>query len=253
MIYFGIPTYKRAHKQATLEYLESVGVQREQIIMSVQTETDYAEYKEQGYDKRVGALLYHPENNLSGNINTILTHIPLNAKIVIMDDDIKMINRLSKDKLVPINTSDEFKRFIEEGYGLANKLRTVGFSVYPVNNAYFMSNSYNDKHIGEGTLLALTNDGMLFDTRFDTKCDYDYTCRIIKKYGAYPRLNMYACHAPHYTKGGCEDNWADRKRVLRDAATLLRMYPEYVKENKRRQGEVLMRRIGNKVSTKEIK
>ena len=36
----GIPSYRRADKQTTLEYLERIGVSKERIVLSVQTEED---------------------------------------------------------------------------------------------------------------------------------------------------------------------------------------------------------------------
>ena len=44
MIYFCIPSYKRAFEQRTLEYLESIGIKKEQIYISKQTQEDYKEY-----------------------------------------------------------------------------------------------------------------------------------------------------------------------------------------------------------------
>lgn len=247
MIYFGIPTYKRAEKQSTLEYLERVGVKREQIYMSVQTKDDYRDYSARGYAERVAKLLYREGANLSENANTILDYLPKNARIVILDDDIKTLSKLSGEKLVDIETLDGFNGFLQFGYSIANQLKTIGFSVYPCHNSYFMSMTYNKAHIGEGTLLALTNTGIRFDAQFDTKCDYELTCRIIRHYGAYPRLNMYACNAPHYTKGGCEVNWRDRKKVLQDAFTLTELYSELVKQNSKKEGEVLMKPMKDKV------
>ena len=249
MIYFGIPTFQRSEKQLTLDYLERVGAKREQIIMSVQTETDYDAYRK--YENRVGRLIYRRAANLSGNANTILDGVPSGKRIIIFDDDIKTITMLENGKLHDIETQEEFEGMLRFGYSVSEKLNTIGFSVYPVRNDYYMSNSIHTAHIGEGTMLALTNDGTRFDEHFDTKCDYEMTCRIIKKYGAYPRLNMYACKAGHYTSGGCDWNWKDKKRVEEDAEVLVALHPELVRFNPRKRGEVLMRRVGGKISVEK--
>lgn len=248
MIYYGIPTYQRPEKQLTLDYLESVGVAKEQIVMSVQTEADYAEYIRRGYGERVGKLLFRKARNLSGNANTILDNIPSTARIVILDDDIQTVSRLVGNKLKPVDTAKAFNDFIQFGYNVANSLKTIGFSVQPLHAPVFLSQTIHTAHIGEGTLLALTNyPDVRFDEQFDTKCDYELTCRILRKYKAYPRLNMYSCKAKHYSSGGCEENWADKERVYADADTLLAYYPEFLVPNTKRQGEVLMRRIGSKI------
>lgn len=250
MIYFGIPSYRRADKQATLDYLESLGVNKKQIIVSVQDEQDREAYTKAGVPNRVGAFLYAPKKNLSGNANTILLSLPEGSQVVIMDDDIKNLSCLNGKALSPIKTGAEFTAFLEYGYGIARKHGTIGFSVYPCHNAYFMSDTYNVAHIGEGTFLALTAEGTLFDEAFDTKCDYELTSRIVRKYGAYPRLNMVSCNAPHYTKGGCETNWSDKQKVARDARMLVSMYPNFVKMNKARANEVLTIPRRDKIKTK---
>lgn len=249
MIYFGIPSYQRSEKQLTLDYLESVGVKPEQIIMSVQTEDDYEKYVK--YKDRVGKLIFREAHNVSGNTNTIFEAAPKGERIVILDDDIQYISVLRGGKLHPVKTAEEFNRIFEFGYSIADKLRTIGFSVYPVHNEYFMSNSVHTVHIGEGTLLALTNVGIRFDEFLDTKSDFETTCRVIRRYGSYPRLNMVSCKAGHYTSGGCDWNWKDPDRVSGDAATLVALYPDLVRANPKRPGEVLMQRVGKKVMMKE--
>ena len=248
MIYFGIPSYKRAGKQSTLDYLESVGVEKSQIIMSVQTEEDEEAYRKAGHDKRVGKFLFSPAKNVSGNTNTILRAVPEGEKIIILDDDIKSVDMLNGKKLEKVADKNSFNKFINFGYSLALKLKTIGFSVYPCHNAYFMSKTYNKAHIGEGTFLALTNVGMLFDESLDTKSDYELGCRIIERFGAFPRLNMYSCNAPHFSGGGCKENWEDKEKVARDAKMLVLLYPNYVKENPKRKGEILMVPRKDKVS-----
>lgn len=243
-VFFGIPTYKRSEKQPTLDYLERIGIDRQHIIMSVQTESDYKAYLARGYRERVGKLVFRAGNNVSDNRNTILDNTPKGVKIVILDDDIKAICKLCGDHLRNIETLDELQQFLGYGYRIAAKHKTVGFSVYPCHNAYFMSNGYTTRNIGEGTLLALTNIGMRFDSRFSTKEDYELSCRIIRRFGAFPRLNNYCCNAPHYTKGGCEEAWKDRQEHNRTAKRLVGMYPDILELNKRRIGEVKMRRSG---------
>lgn len=41
---FCIPSYKRSEEQKTLTYLESMGVNKEKIYISTQSEEDYKKY-----------------------------------------------------------------------------------------------------------------------------------------------------------------------------------------------------------------
>lgn len=236
--WYGIPSYNRPDKQPTLEYLEKLGVPKEKILLSTQTAEEYKKYKE-AYGSRVHKVLYRQGKNAADNRNTILEAIPSGDRVIIFDDDIKHISRLTGGKLTPIETKTEFEAFVAYGFRLAAKLHTTAFSVYPVHNAFYMSNSYTERNIGEGTLLGIVKTDIMFDPEYDTKEDYEFSCRIIRKFGAMPRLNNIACNAPHYTKGGCESMWEDKSKCFEAARRLATIYPDIVKLNKARAGEIL--------------
>lgn len=236
--YFGIPTYKRPDNQRTLTYLEKIGISKEQIIMSVQTEQDYKDYKK--HESRVGALLYKEQHNLAGNRNTILEALPRMAKVILLDDDITVISKLRGKELEPITDAEELLKIIRYGYTVAARLGTIGFGVYPVHNAFFMSQNVADRWLIEGTFMAIQNNGLLFNTRFDTKEDYEYSCRAIRAYRNLVRLNYISCKAQRHSRGGCEEHWADKTSVIQVAKELCSRYPDIVKPNKSKPGEILM-------------
>lgn len=237
---FLITTYKRSEKQPTLEMLEKLGVPKENIYMSVQTEEDRDKYTEMGYPSRVGRFVYKKGRNRSDNLNALIDIVPIGAKMVLMDDDIKNVGKLVKDQLKPIETLDEFYAFLNRGFALARKYNTIGFSVYPCYNAFFMSNKDVVRNIGEGTLLGVINKGLKFRPDFFVKEDYEFTCRVITRYGAFPRMNYYACNAPHYSNGGCKEFWEKKGLNAQHAQRLVKMYPSIVTLNPRRAGEVKM-------------
>lgn len=237
-IIYIIPSYKRADKQSTLSYLEKMGVQHDRIIISLQSESDYEKYSKR-YESRA-EILYRPGGNKSINLNNTLSIIPNGQKIMILDDDIKSVMRMNgKKELLEVDSPDAWEEFVSTGYEAAEGLRTIGFSVYPVCNAFFMSETIAPASLGEGTLIGLTKvPGLSFDKNLPVKEDYDLSCRIIRRYGAYPRLNMYSCNAPHYTKGGCEEWWNDKRLNIRVARTLAHRYPEFVTVRKSNPEEI---------------
>lgn len=242
-MYYGIPTYKRAAKQPTLEYLERLGIPKEQIIMSVQNKADQAAYKR--YEGRVGHLIYREGHNLAENRNTILDYLPAGERVVIFDDDIKVISRAFGPKtLYGIESRAEFEDLMEYGFAEAERAHTVAWSVYPVHNAFFMTDTVTRRVIGEGTLLGIVNTkGLRFDGKFSLKEDYEFSCRVIRRYGAMPRLNAYACNAPHYTTaGGCKEWWDDKSLNYMIAYKISKMYPDVVELNPRDRGEIRMKR-----------
>lgn len=244
---FGIASYKRAEDQRTLDYLHRIGIDKRDIILSVQCEEDYIAYRKAGAEKKVGKILFRPGKNVSDNRNNILDNVPAGTRIVLLDDDLNAVCRLTRGKLKAIEEKDELYAMLKRGYGLAAKHRTVGFGLYPVKNPYFMSTGYTDRSVVIGTLFAVVNTDLRFEGT--TKEDYEYCCKAIRKYGAFVRLNNYACDALHYSKGGCEEFWNNKEEICKTARNLVGRYPDILKLNKKKPGEVQMirkRQEGNK-------
>ena len=236
----GIASHHRAKRQLTLDYLEAIGFPRERVIMSVQCEEDRREYQKAGMQERVGEFIFAPASTAAGNRNTLLDHIPRGERIVLMDDDIKGISHLEGDHLQQIRTTVELDFMIEMGFSVARKHRAIGFGVYPVHNAYFMSKGYAERNIVDAGIFALVNTGMRFHTGIATKEDYEFCCRAIRSYGAFIRLNEYAVNSPAGHKGGCQEAWNDIAAARRVAAMLCAKYPDILPPNPKREGEVLM-------------
>ena len=239
-IIFGIASYKRADNQRTIAYLDRLGVERQNIILAVQTAKDKAEYEAAGIAQRVGRLVYREGKNVSDNRNTLLDSVPAGTRIVLLDDDINAVCRLAGDKLKPIETGEELYAMLKRGYALAARHRTVGFGLYPVKNAFFMSRGHSERNICIGTFFAIVNTDLRFDTECATKEDYEYCCKAIRRYGAFVRLNDCVCDAQHYTKGGCEEFWNNGTETQRTARRLVGKYPDILTLNPKRPGEVKM-------------
>lgn len=239
-ICFGIASYRRPDNQRTLDYLERMGIDREHIIMSVQSAEDKAQYERAGIGNRVGRLIYRPGKNVSDNRNTLLESVPPGTRLVMLDDDINAVCKLDGKGLRKIESREEFYSMLKRGYALAARHRTVGFGLYPVKNAYFMSTGYAERNVVIGTLFAIVNTDLRFDAEMATKEDYEYCCKAIRRYGAFVRLNWYVCDAQHYTKGGCEEAWNDKAELFRTARRLAGKYPDILALNPKRPGEVKM-------------
>lgn len=210
--------------------------------MSVQNERDYREYKDAGIGGAVGTFLFKPANSAAGNRNTLLSYAKPGERIVLIDDDVKYISRLQGGALKKVESLEQFERMITKGFALAQKHHTIGFGLYPVHNAYFMSCNYAPANICDAGLFAIINTSMRFDEQLATKEDYDFCCRAIKNFGAFIRLNEYALNSPAGHKGGCEDAWNNVEENARIARFLVAKYPDIIQLNPRRPGEVKMKR-----------
>jgi hypothetical protein len=235
MFYFGIPSYKRGHEQLTLKYLNKLGYHPRQIIISTQTEEDYAEYQRK-YGKDC-TVIYGQGNCVGDNRNNILQFLEKGVNIVMLDDDIKSLQKLTNGKLKDIDTKEELDNFIENAFDYCKVNRARIWGVYPVNNAYFMKASIDKKNILIGCVLGLKNE-FLFDSKFRTKEDYELCCREITNGYNCIRFNNVTANAKHKTNaGGCKDDW--KFEINKKCADMLiQKYPKLIKRNTKKPEEV---------------
>lgn len=236
-IFYGIPTYKRADAQITLAFLKSIGIDKSHIIMSTQIPEDYNKCKELYSDDCV--VIYRPANNLSGNRNTIIDHLPVGTNVLILDDDISGFEMNKRGTLVPI-TGKAFIELVDRMFFLTRKYGGKLWSVYPVRNAYFMEDTpvikFNKAIIAVHGVI--TSD-LRYDERQTVKEDYLFVCENLKR--GYPTLrieNITSC-AKHWTNdGGCKDQWHTNDECYK---RLFKEYPQYINANTKRPGEVLLK------------
>lgn len=237
MTYYGIPTYKRTDKQITLEFLKGIGVDKKHIILATQLPEEY-EYCKARYGEDC-TVIYREAHNAAGNRNTIIDYLPEDTNVVILDDDISGFEINVDGKLQPME-KDEFLEVVEKMFALARKHNSKLWSVYPVRNAYFMQDEYVVKFNRPIICVyGLITSDLRFDEAQTVKEDYLFVCQNLER--GYPtlRLENVTTTAKHWTNsGGCKDQWGTNEECLN---RLLTGYPQYVKKNPRREGEVLLK------------
>lgn len=239
----GIASYKRPRGVRTLDYLEELGFPKERILLSVQTEEDRHAYTESGVAERVGKFLYRPASSAAGNRNTLLDSVPQKTRLLLLDDDIIELQHLDKSQkrgLKGIHNLCEFDNVVKTGFSLANKNRTVCFGVSGIQDgAWFMRPGVGTRNIVTTQFMGVCVTSLRFDGRFCPKEDYEFCCRVILHYGSCVRLNEYAVKVPK-TRGGCSDIWKNKLRNRKVANAMCTIYPDIVRPNPNREGEILM-------------
>lgn len=212
-----IPSYQRADKQPTLDYLVRLGIPRERIYIFVQTAKDRTDYSR--YEDRASVVL-STATCIAEARNNILQHFRNTANVLMMDDDISTLSKLVKGKLVPIDTREEFSAVINKCFGIAAKHDAPLFGFYPVHNAFFMSANISTA-VTVNTVLGFQKGHTLkFDGTYKAKEDIELCGRIIDGGGKVIRFNFLAPNAKHRTNaGGCHDTWASTEN--RTAVTRL--------------------------------
>lgn len=237
MIYFCIPSYKRAFEQRTLDYLESIGIKKEQIYISTQTEEDYKEYTEK-YGERAN-IIYGEGNCVSDNRNNILNSFPENTKIVMLDDDLSFIGKLGNKKIIPF-PSKELMSFIEDAFNYCEKNNALIWTGYPAENGYFMKNTIDKRNFGVGCIMGIINSKYRFNPTYKIKEDFELCLHTMKDGYNCIRFNFIHAKGKHKSKGGCEEFW---KSNLDEECTkrILLEYPTLIKKGNK-ENSILMRR-----------
>lgn len=233
---FGIPSYHRADAQPTAQLLSSFGIPREDIIISTQCLDDFDDYQMKWSD--IATVIFRGGSCVSDNRNTILHFLPAGTELVLLDDDISEFRILNRDcRLRPMDKAG-FLLLCQRGFSLCKKYKAGAWGLYPVENAFFMNaKAVPDQLLIGTTMGVVVQDGFRFDNTIRVKEDYEYCCHLMSCGQHTIRFNFAVAHAKHRTnKGGCHDDWCGNDDATKK---LLLMYPDIVKENPRRPGELL--------------
>lgn len=257
---FLIPSYKRSDKQKTVMYLHGLGYTKQDITISTQTPEDFKAYSEKWGDK--AQIIFTPEaKNAAGNRNGLLKTLEVGEKAVLLDDDISRIDRLvcvsSKKhpygEFVPISGKVEFEQMLARGFAECKKRNALTWGMYSIHNERMMygavkgNGRWSKDRIFIGSFFAIVFTGQLFDERYSTKEDYQYLLTQRKAGYNILRLNIAAPYASHFTKGGCEEVWGTDENVYA-AHLLVEEFPQYVKHNPNKRGEILQLKERNEMS-----
>lgn len=247
---FLIPSYHRSEKQKTLEYLTRLGYIRDEIFIGVQTEADRDSYTASYGDK--ARIVYAPAHNAAGNRNTLLKLLKVGERAVMLDDDISSVDRLvcltdSKHpfgRFSPIKTREAMDELVHNGFRQCKRTGGVTFGTYLVHNERMMYGAIKGHGIFSYDRLfpfgfvGLIFTGRLLNEQYDTKEDYEYILHQLRSGRPILRMNNVALKADAFSKGGCQEAWESDKNFI-SACMLVAKYPEYVKHNPRKHGEVL--------------
>ena len=211
-----IPSYKRCGRQKTIEYLLSIGCDKERIIVSTQTESDYSEYCRE-YSKIVGRIIYGKGDRVSVNRNNLLNYVQTGMKLVLLEDDINSVSRLveenGKKRLEKVKTIQELDELVLYGFRLAELNGTICFGLNMTANPFFMKRGYTKKRLVHTGFMGIVNTDLRFDENMKVWDDPEMNCQIIKKYGSVISINDYCADIDRFVKGGCSEALGDKKSV----------------------------------------
>lgn len=226
-----IPSYKRAGKVTTLDFLGDAFT-KEEIIIGTQTAEDYDLYCA-SYGERAH-VIYKEGHSCGENRNSLLEYCETYGinEVLILDDDISHVITMQKKKLV----GKGFRELMERCYQMCRENKVVLFGGYCCENPFMMSKTIK-RNIIVGILFGLLDTSVRFDPNFFVKEDYELSLRLMTQGKNVARFNMFAAAAKHKTAGGCEEAWK-RNDHQELAELLVAAYPELIKLHPTRKGEI---------------
>lgn len=232
-----IPSYQRSEKQQTLEYLEKLGFPKERIYIFTQTASDFTAYNSR-YASHANVVLV-PAPGIAQARNNIINRFRYNSNVLMMDDDIATLSRLSRDnKLVSISSGDQFVAAMHNMFSFALRENAPLFGIYPVHNNFFMSNNISTAVTVNTVLGFVKNHELSFNESYRAKEDIELCGKIINNGGKVLRFNFIAPNARHRTNaGGCHNTWVSSENRLA-VNRLCETYPTIFAPNNKNPDEV---------------
>lgn len=241
--YWGIASYDRADRQPMLLSLAEMGYKREEIILSVQTPTDYDNYRERYAE--CATIIFRPGRNVSENKNNILDWLEQeggNTRVVMCSDKVRAINVMGRNKkLRPIATREEMDAFVRKAFYVAKHSGATIWGVAPVANTFYMDRTISTNLFMLGCFMGILNPAQTkFDPGQTLKEDWEIMLRTIAAGGQTMRFNDVCLTATFHTQGGAHVAWnteGDQQNEY-DTTRLLAMYPDLIKPHATRKNEL---------------
>lgn len=234
-----IPSYNRAEtlSNKTIKILQKHKIDPKNVYIFVANEEEKAKYRATLPSEYRDRLIVGVKG-MKNIRNFINDYFPRGDYLFHMDDDlIDVYVRKGEKKLEPIRSLDAF---IKLGFSLCEEKGSRLFSVYPVENPYFMKDSITrGLTYCMGGLWGNINQPELKVT-VDNKEDFERSIQYFKntynpnnpQQGGVIRFNNICCGTKGYSgAGGMQSFDRGYETIMRDAQKIVEQYGEYCKLN----------------------
>jgi hypothetical protein len=216
-----------------------------QIYLIVHTEEQKKMYEVIPKDLYKEILVTNKQGRWIGQVNWVMDYFDKGQHILRVDDDITGIYKLQGEKLVKTKT---LANIIEKGFSLCQENGLKLWGLYPSPNAYYMKEKppyTTDLRFIVGPLMGIINEKIHMDTKLNIKGDYDYTLQSFIKNGGVIRFNNIT-----FKYDIAKKDMQRLEKYNKDNQYLIKKYPDYVRLNPTREGEILLNRgiTGGKIT-----
>ena len=189
-IFIAIPSYDRLdvfRKKTYSKIIKRYNLEK-YVTLFLQSDKDAKEYKEAFPElKQVRS-----PKGLINTQNFINKHYPLNAKVVMMEDDLTQIKELKGNKLVDVNNAYDL---FNKTFGIMSNVGASLGGYYPASSAPYMKDRKpitTDLRFIVGALYCFINKRIPLQNAMGGKKDFAFTIDNYKREGKVVRLNHYS-------------------------------------------------------------
>ena len=254
-VIYAIPSYNRLNGiiQKTLSTLHRYHIPKNDIYIFVNTDEQKEEYLN-GIPKHLyGHIIATKQQKGIKNVrNFIVDFFDENQKFISMDDDVSSIDTLNRnDKLVPIQS---LKKVVDKGFRLCKEYGYTLWGLYPVANDFYMKRQQEyttDLRFIVGGFMGIINKKRR--VHLNWKEDYELSLEAYIRDGGVIRFNRICVKHTLYSKnGGIGQSQQERMNHYKEAAHwLIKKYPELVRWNPNREGEILLNKTSLRLTKKK--
>ena len=258
-IKIAIPSYNRVDgiTKKTLAFLSQYNYPKKLIYIFVNTEEQKQEYETKIPKELYGHIISTNEpKGICLIRNFITNYFDEGEKYISMDDDIIAIQKLvdSDTKYKKFEPVESISELFEKGYKKCEENSSSLWGLYPTPNAFYMGNKKEeyttDLKFIVGGFMGIIN--RKIQLCIDMKEDYELTLESYMRDKCIIRFNHVAVKHNIYTKtGGIGLNQQERLNDNKISCEyFLNKYPDFVRLNKKREGEILLQSPKTKTKTK---
>ena len=232
-----VVTYNRVewcHKKS-LTMLKENKIPSNRIYLIVHTEEQKKMYETIPKDLYKEILVTNKQEKWIGQVNWVMDYFDKGQHILRLDDDITGIYKLQGEKLVKTKT---LASIMDKGFSLCQENGFKLWGLYPSPNAFYMKQKpayTKDLRFTVGALMGIINEKIHMDTKLNIKGDYDYSIQSYIKNEGVIRFNNIA-----FKYDIAKKDPQRLEKYNKDNQYLIKKYPDFVRLNPTREGEILL-------------
>lgn len=201
---FVIPSYQRANKITTVQFLLNEGVLQKNIYLVLHSQKEKEDYLKSNDFKGINILITNLHQGIVGQRNFIMETMP--SPYIQLDDDISAYLKLIGDKFIK-QKSGKFLEFLENAMALIVKNNISMFGISAYSNAGFCKGlpKYSFNKYFYGYCMGFNKLQTSIDKRIRVDEDMFIQLNAIKYSNGTIRFNHHTVNVKHQDSGGCFD------------------------------------------------